>query len=65
MKYEIILFKLLLSKDKMNVNTPTHKKLLGLEKWHNLFQDGNEDLIKNEMAGLQSAIEDIQKVLSY
>ena len=57
------LIKLIKSKGEMDVSTALNRNLLDLEKWHQLFQNGNEDLVKSEMGNLQTAIEDIQKVI--
>ena len=48
----------------MDVSTQNNKKLLGLERWHRLFKNGDEDAVKEEMRSLQKAISDISEVLA-
>jgi len=38
-----------------------NKDLIGLEKWHKIFLDGNEDAIRIEMSSFQNAIRDLQE----
>ncbi len=47
----------------MDVMSTSNKRLLGLERWEELFKSGDESAIKTEMTGLQAAVQDIQEVI--
>jgi len=49
----------------LDVSTQNNKKLLNLERWHQLLKNGDDYAVKEEMSSLQNAINDIQEVLRY